>query len=76
MSTGSPDVHDPAGTAADQGQEGLDHGHRSEQVDLELHPEVRHRLELKRSRLGDAGVVHETDEAAVADSLRHRRRRR
>ncbi len=71
-----PHVHDPPAAAPDQGQERLDHGDRAEEVDLELCPEVRHRLELDRRRLADAGVVDEAGQAAIAHGIRNRGCRR
>ena len=69
-------VHDPPAALPDQGQERLDHRDRAEQVDLELPPEVGHRLELDRRRLGDAGVVDQAGQAAIAHGLRDGGRRR
>src|SRR5262245_12191070 len=71
-----PDVHDSPLAASDEWQERLDHGNGAEEVDLELHPEVSHGLELDGRRFGDARVVHESGETALADGALDLRRRR
>ena len=64
-----PDVDDPAAPAPDQRHEGLDHGYRPEEIDLQLLAEVRHRLELDRRRDPDARVVDDAGEAAIAHDV-------
>ncbi len=64
------DIDDPSVAAPDQRQEGLGHGERTDQVDLELHPEVLERLELERGRLDDARVVDQRGQAPLTHGIR------
>jgi hypothetical protein len=49
-----------------QRQKALDHRHLTDHVDLQLTTQLLEREELERRGHGDAGVVHEPGERAVA----------